>query len=342
MADSGQNSVIAVDQATGRKTTIRSSLNWPFGLARLANGDLLVSNRGDGKLTEISTQGSLVATYDTGLGANALRGLTMTSKNVLYVLNDRNQTIYQVTLSAAPAAQVTTVDAASFRSTRVAPGSIAVAFGAGFSTDSAAAASSLLPLTLAGATVTISTSAGTVLNAPLYSVGPKQVNLLVPEGAAFGPGVITISGADGARMTGPLDIQAVGPGLFTANATGKGVPAANLLRIRADLSQSVEAVAQLDASNTSVPLPINLGPATDQLFLILYGTGIHGRSALSAVGATIGGIAAEVLFAGSQGAFQGLDQVNVRIPRAVAGSGEVDLALTVDGQTANPVRLSFQ
>jgi uncharacterized protein (TIGR03437 family) len=45
------------------------------------------------------------------------------------------------------------------------------------------------------------------------------------------------------------------------------------------------------------------------------------------------------LFAGPQGAYTGLDQVNVQLPRSLAGRGDVDILLTVDGKLANIVRI---
>ena len=83
-------------------------------------------------------------------------------------------------------------------------------------------------------------------------------------------------------------------------------------------------------------------PATDQVFLIPFGTGFRNRSALTAVTCKIGGTNAEVLYAGPQGDFVGLDQSNVRIPRSLKGRGEVDVVMTVDGKTANTVRVSVK
>ncbi|MFM8395532.1 MAG: hypothetical protein ACKOB4_16585, partial [Acidobacteriota bacterium] len=48
---------------------------------------------------------------------------------------------------------------------------------------------------------------------------------------------------------------------------------------------------------------------------------------------------AQVVYAGAQGDYAGLDQLNVRIPRELAGRGEVDLNLSVGGVSANPVRI---
>jgi len=58
--------------------------------------------------------------------------------------------------------------------------------------------------------------------------------------------------------------------------------------------------------------------------------------------AQIDGVPSEVSFAGPQGVFIGLDQVNLPLARSLAGIGEVDITLTVDGKTSNTVRASFK
>ncbi|MCI0363865.1 MAG: hypothetical protein L0219_08290, partial [Phycisphaerales bacterium] len=107
-----------------------------------------------------------------------------------------------------------------------------------------------------------------------------------------------------------------------------------------------EPVAQFDATqNKFVAIPIDLGPETDQVFLILFGTGLRFRSSLSAVNTQIGGpngVDAQVTFVGAQGGFVGLDQVNVRLSRSLGGRGEVDVALTLDGQAANTVKVTLK
>ncbi|NOT63090.1 MAG: hypothetical protein HOP19_23015, partial [Acidobacteria bacterium] len=96
------------------------------------------------------------------------------------------------------------------------------------------------------------------------------------------------------------------------------------------------------AQNKFVLVPIDLGAATDQLFLILYGTGLRGRASLTGAAATMGGANAEVLYVGTQGGFVGLDQANLRIPRSLLGRGEVNVALSVDGIAANVVTVSVK
>src|SRR5205085_2609503 len=160
------------------------------------------------------------------------------------------------------------------------------------------------------------------------------------------PGAATISVVRGGAVvaSGVVQITAAAPGLFTANASGQGVPAAYVFRRRANGSESTEPVAQFDqAQNRFVPAPIDLGPEGDQVVLILFGTGIRGRSDLSAVTCRIGGVEVPVLYAGEQGQFVGLDQVNVGVlPRNLAGRGEIDLVLTVDGKAANTGRVSIK
>jgi len=76
------------------------------------------------------------------------------------------------------------------------------------------------------------------------------------------------------------------------------------------------------------------------VFLILYGTGI--RNHTQPVTATIGTKPAQVAFAAAQGAFVGEDQINVLVPQSLRGAGRVNLMLTVDGLTTNPVAIQIK
>jgi uncharacterized protein (TIGR03437 family) len=168
-----------------------------------------------------------------------------------------------------------------------------------------------------------------------------QVNFLVPADAATGPGAVKVTTANGNTLSTALRISDVAPGIFAANGNGKGVAAAQVLLIGSDGSGKYVATAQCGAAPGScVALPVSLG--SGQAALILYGTGIRGLSSLDNVRCTIGGVSAPVLYAGPQNSFQGLDQVNVQIPAALAGRGEVNVTLSVDGQLSNTVTVSFQ
>lgn len=225
----------------------------------------------------------------------------------------------------------------------LAPSAIASGFGQGLASGTAGATSLPLPTILADTTVTVKDSAGVERQAPLFYVSPTLIVYLVPDGTAQGPATLTVTSAAQVTATGTVSIDVVAPGLFTANSDGKGAPAAEAITVAPDLTQTTQAVARYDAALGSfVPSPIDLGPSGTEVVLTLYGTGIRGRSSLAGVTVQIGGMDAHVDYAGAQSQFAGLDQVNVVIPRALAGHGEVDLTLTVDGRAANTVRVNIK
>lgn len=235
------------------------------------------------------------------------------------------------------------VSAASFEARQLAPESIATAFGVNLAPANATASTLPLPVELMGTTLTVLDSVGVERPAPLFFVSPLQVNYEIPLGTATGEAIITSYGRESSTALGRVNIATVAPGLFTANARGNGAPAAVAIRILADGSQRYEPIVTFDpGQNLYVLQPIDLGAAGEQVFLILYGTGIRGRSSLDAVNVRIGGERAKPDFAGPSEGFVGLDQINVQLPRALARQGEVEVVLTVDGKTSNAVRLRIK
>lgn len=238
---------------------------------------------------------------------------------------------------------VASVSAASFAGNELASESIIAAFGENMATTIQPATSTPLPTSVAGTTVKITDFAGTPRLAPLFFVSPNQINYQIPPGTVTGPALVTVTGGNSKVSNGLLNIANIAPGLFTADSSGKGVAAAVVLRVKQNGNQTYEPVAQFDpGQNKFVPAPIDLGPATDQLFLILFGTGARFRSSLSAVTAKIGGVNAEVLFTGPAEGFVGLDQANIRIPGSLAGRGLVEVILTVDQKPANPITMQIK
>jgi uncharacterized protein (TIGR03437 family) len=237
--------------------------------------------------------------------------------------------------------RVTSVNAASYGPFDLAPHSIVAAFGQSLATATEWASIQPLPTRLGGTTVRLYDSSGTWHDASLFFVSPAQVNYLIPPGTALGPVRVTVLNGDHDFSKGNVMVAEVGPGLFSADGTGKGLAAGNALRVKADGQQITELIHRFDTSqDKTVPVPIDLGPEGDQVFLILYGTGIrHHQDSCSA---TMGGLTAEVVYAGPQGDFAGLDQVNVRIPRTLIGRGQVDVSLTVDGKPANIVNVTIR
>jgi uncharacterized protein (TIGR03437 family) len=239
-------------------------------------------------------------------------------------------------ISAAP---ITNVNGASFLSGSLAPSSWATAFGTGLATVTQSDLP--LPTSFGGTSVTVTDALGVQRLAPLNYVSPTQLNYLVPIGTALGPATVTVSLGSAVVASGSVTIAAIGPGLFLSRPTN--LVSGDVIRVRADNSQSKEDVYALNASGAVVPAPIDLGPATDQVFLELFATGLRGHSAASSsVTVTAGGVSLPVSYASAQPVFAGEDQIDVLLPQSLAGKGDVTIQVTVDGQAANPGHVTIK
>ena len=246
-------------------------------------------------------------------------------------------------LTVLQAGNAVSVSGANYARTSLAQESIISVFGTGLTAGATSSAQKVpLPTLLGGTIVKVKDSSGIERLAPLFFVSPSQVNYQLPPGTAVGTATVTIMNGAGLISVENVQITTVNPGLFSADATGKGLAAAVVQRIKADGTEQYEQVAQIDSQGRLVALPIDMGPASDQVFLVLFGTGIKLRSALSAVTARISEKPAEVLYAGAQGGYVGLDQVNLRLSRDLIGSGTVEIKITVDGKIANTVTVSIR
>src|SRR5262249_12305847 len=152
-------------------------------------------------------------------------------------------------------------------------------------------------------------------------------------------GVATVTATRGGNsVSATITIESVAPALFAANANGQGVAAAVAVRVRSGV-QTYEPVVQFNAAaNRFHAVPIDLGPEGDQVVLVLFGSGLRGRTGTNNR-ALIGDSDAPVQFVGAQGDLLGLDQANLLIPRSLAGRGNVNVGLTVDNRRANLVAI---
>lgn len=245
------------------------------------------------------------------------------------------------TLNIRQIGRATAVSAASYLGPNpLAASTITSIFGGGLANASLNAPSIPLPIDLGGTRISVVDANGLSRSAPLFATTPGQVNFLVPAGTAVGPANIVVRLNNLAVADGRSPIAATGPGLFAASANGSGVASAVVVRIKADGSQVFEPAVVLDQGQFKA-VPIDLGPATERVFLVLFGTGIRGRATLADVKLTIGDAAAPVSFAGPQG-LDGLDQLNAEIPRSLIGRGEVTVTLGIGTVNANPVKVSIK
>lgn len=200
-----------------------------------------------------------------------------------------------------------------------------------------ATATSPLPTTLNGTTVTITDSAGASRLAPLFYVSSSQVDFEIPEGTATGAATVALRSQNGGTQNANIQIGNVSPGIFQLNTSG--LAAAWVLPVISGVQQGLQPVYRLDGSNNVVALPLSLGPPAEQIYLELYGTGIRNARTVTA---SVGGLSVPVLFAGAAPGYPGLDQVNIGpLPRALAGQGSAGIIVAADGQPANTVNLSI-
>jgi uncharacterized protein (TIGR03437 family) len=229
------------------------------------------------------------------------------------------------------AAEFVSVSGATFAPETVgAPEMIMSGFGANLTAATAQATTLPLPTTLAGVSLKLTDSTGTAYTAPLFYASPTQINYLLPTNVALGTAKIEVVKTDGSVMArGAVSVNPIWPGLFTTNQNGRGIVAADVLRLKANGDRVFESIHD----------PLNLAIPGDKIYLQLYGTGLRGRRDPSHVKLTLGGTPLAVEYIGAQPQYFGLDQINVQVPASLAGRNRtLDLVLYVDGWAANVVQ----
>src|SRR5579863_935336 len=138
---------------------------------------------------------------------------------------------------------------------------------------------------------------------------------------------------------------AISSGTVNAVVGGASAPAASVTQ-SADVilhSTGAQAVTHHADGTQSVRsahgASVDLGAPEDTVALQFYATGVRDGSE---VRVQIAGQDVPVLYAGKSDHFEGLDQVSVQLPRSLAGIGEAEVVLTVDGQNSSPVRIHIQ
>ncbi len=228
--------------------------------------------------------------------------------------------------------------------------SIASIFGSNLATTTQIATSQPLPTELAGTRIMIKYDDGVERDASLFFVSPSQINFHVPTVASFyfssATGYFRTSSIqvvrDGVVVNqGNVSITNFQPTIFTADASGKGLPAAVAYRLKANGLDSYEPISRFDSvQGRLVPVPIQFGDETEQLFLVLFGTG--GKAPLDRYEVTIGGTPAQVTYVGLQPSFVGVIQTNILLPRTLIGRGDAEVKLSALGREANPVTVNIQ
>ena len=230
-------------------------------------------------------------------------------------------------------------NAASYDPARIlAPEAIVYAEGPNLATGIAVADTLELPTELLGTSVDVTDVDGTTRRAGLIYVTPGAVAYVVPGGTALGLASVVVHSGAGGDVTGSLQVSGISPGIFTGNQAGTGVAAAYLIRVSAGGDITRELLFD-PVSKEAVAL--NLSAAGETYYLEMYGTGMRGSTGDKS--ATIDGKNVEVAGPVAHSVYAGLDQFNLGpFGPGFVGSGERNIAVTLDGQQANVVTVRAQ
>jgi uncharacterized protein (TIGR03437 family) len=236
----------------------------------------------------------------------------------------------------ASTAQLTIVSAASYQP-GIAPGSLATAFGANLSSQTAEATldqSGALPTSLGGVSLQVAGE-----SAELLYVSPTQINFVVPDDAPVGNDTVQINSPAG-NASATVSVQNVAPGIFFSGTTNHRGAILNAVTFQPD------------------PFTVTTPPESDtQTYLAIFGTGVRHAgnpshdSSDQNVAASVTAVAGDasgnewpltVQYAGPAPGYAGLDQINVVLPVALDGVGLISVWLVAESQSSNAVELTVR
>lgn len=198
------------------------------------------------------------------------------------------------------------VNAASNRAP-LAPGMLISIYGTNLAGTTASATRFPLPVEMAGTSVLIGGRP-----APLLYISPTQINAQAPFTVLPGEADLVVNSESGPGAPERVTVEAAAPGIFVvAPGTAR----------RGDYVSVFATGLGMLVSPLAAGVPATVLPTA------------------TPVTATLGGLPAEVTYAGTAPGFAGLYQVNVRIPPD-ASPGASSLALQAAGRSSNPVSLT--
>lgn len=270
--------------------------------------------------SSVSGTGNGTITFGLSQNTAATRTGHITSGSQVFTITQTGVSVPTPVLSAI-------VNSASGATGAVSPGEIVALYGSNMGPSTGVAFSQTVPTSLAGVQVMFGS-----FPAPLTYVSASQINAVVPYGLApGGTAPVTVQYQNQSTPPFTANVQAVAPAIFSADLSGHG-PGAIL--------------------NSDYSLNSGVKPAAIGSVVMIYATGGGVTNPPSAdaspapsaepfarlvapVSVTIGGVAAQVLYAGgSPGLVSGLTQINAIVPPGVTPGPSVPVTLQMSGVAA--------
>jgi len=298
--------------------------------ASFSNGDVPIrlDSLNDGTWTQTWTpqhnSSSVTVTADATLPDQSLKGRTQITGGFL-------------ALAAPPVVSPGgVVNGASFAANApIAPGSLVSIFGSKLAVGPSPAGSVPLPTSLGGSYILFGG-----VEAPLSFAADGQINAVVPYEISVNTTQQVIV-SNGASYSPPqsVTVASAAPGIFTQGASSQGL----IFKIDSNGAQTLA-----DPSN-----PVHSGDV-----IVIYCTGLGQVSPAVATGTaaplqplsstvnpaavTIGGVPANVFFAGLTPQFVGLYQINAIVPAGIAPGDQTPVLVTIAQQTSPAVTTSVR
>jgi uncharacterized protein (TIGR03437 family) len=202
----------------------------------------------------------------------------------------------------------------------VAPGEIVTIFGSSLAPGAQSAATTPLPVSLNGVTVTIGG-----MPAPLFYVSPPQINLQVPYGVSLGAGDLVIT-TNGQSITRRVCMVALRPGIFVVTHASDFSLVTAQHPATAGEYLAIFATG-LGPTNPSVPAgavnPLAVAPLQSSASVI--------------VGALGGGLEVQPSYVGLAPGIVGIYQINFQLAGASPGRNGVVVSIGGSGSSTNLV-----
>jgi uncharacterized protein (TIGR03437 family) len=243
---------------------------------------------------------------------------------------NRSEFSVSVLLNDSPGDGFTAVGVSAASGTwPVGPGSLVSAYGVNLAaTTETGSATGPPSLTLGGIQVLVSGRP-----ARLLYVSPTQINYVLPDVGPFAYVAIQRAGSPYVPEGVYVPIRTIAPGLFSVSG---GIAAATAVKIADSGAQVAVPVVSCDgAACTAVPIDLSGGA----VYLSLYGTGFA-QASTSNANCTIAGRVLPLTYAGPQGPSAGLDQLNLLLPKALAGTGATSILCSFAAQGTSPATMT--
>ncbi len=317
---------------------LNAQLQDPKGVAVDSQGYIYIADTINSRIRKVGLDGTITTIAGTGLPAYGGQGqyattapmnfpaaVTVDSSNNVWITDTHNSVIRQLTLET-PSIEINGVVNSADFAPAISQGALASIAGVNLASVKVTGTVPL-PLSLADVTVTVN---GVI--APILYVSPTLINFQVPWQTQPGTATVqmTVNGVSAAPVT--VTVGNAAPGIFSL---GGGI-------------------AAIENANSSINTPGNPAKINSQIAVYLTGSGAVNQAVSNAVvspssplaqltgsySATIGGLAAQVAFAGLTPDTVGLTQFNIIVPPGLP-AGTYPLTITIDGETSNTVNVAI-